>query len=232
MAEYEFAVYLSEALYDYADDRYADPFRPQERTLRYVEGAFRRTPHDVRFDAPSSTVPAPTEEHNTPFSAPCPADADRTCSYASLIRWFRDWLVTTGARQGADGTVLLTSTGEMNGGIAAGRRCVVRTGRLLCELPARYEPFGYLDHHDGIHSVLHELGHILLSDVGDSDCDDIGHHDTGAVYDRPFGRTISPMGLQRATNECGTTFRTDNVVGHELGWSPCCVSRWRPPVGG
>lgn len=230
MAEYEVAVYITDALYNYGQSDFNDGFVAQKRARKYIQGAFDRIGHSVSFLTPSATPNAPTQKYDKSFTTACPCDIRYNCSYGSLLDWFKDWIECNNKPQAADSNLLLSNKETANGGNAypGGIYAHSQTGKLIARLPDQYHGYGYKKKYNGMETGLHEIAHNLMGDVGDEDQDGAGHHDVASAYGHSQTQpdTISAMEVEGSTNDCGYLIDTSNVEGYEMLWSDCCVSNW------
>lgn len=232
MASYEIAVYITSELYQYGQNNYGDGYRARERAKTYIQGAMDRHGHTADFVSTDGYHPnVITQKYDTSFTTTCPCDPRYNCSYNNLLDWFKAWIECDGKPSGADSNIILSKTNSSSGGVAYGsggsKYAHATTGKFVCDLPSSYENYGWSDSHDGMNTILHEIGHNLMqgSGVDGSDPDDAGHHDVAALKSRIDWYTITAMKIKGGENECGDTY-SQGYEGWENTWSDCCESFW------
>lgn len=237
MTQYEMAVYITKDLHDYASNYYSDGYLPQKIAEDYINGAFSRiSGHSVSVLTPSERPTPGSEKWGESFSAPCPCDPFYYCNYSGPLDYFREWLTCKNVPVAQDSNIMISSTGNTGGGATnanGGRYCFAQTGQIICDLGRGYTNYGYSGGHDGMHTILHELGHSLFDGdnmsfpAEDDDGDGNDWHDFGAVHYHPYGDTITPMYIQGSKNNCNYSYDTSYISGEEMVWSDCSIQHWK-----
>lgn len=226
MADYEVAVYLTQKLQDHCEVNYGDPFQAKDRAETYIEGAYDRHGHTVRFLDTTDYSPDPyTEKFNESFTTACPCDPLYDCSYDKMCHWFDDWLYCNGP-EADDVTIILSSTDQTSGGVYNGSGVAhAQTGKFVAALRSSYQEYGWYDRDNGMNTVLHEIGHYHMVSTRDEDGDGTEEHDVAEQVLHKDGYTITAMDIDGSTNDCGDSWDYD-PNGWEHTWSDCCESNW------
>lgn len=225
MADYGIEVYTSAKLQTYGKDYYNNQYQAKDRAEEFIRGAYNRHGYSVNFVDTTGYKPnPPTEKKGESFTTQCPCDYKFDCSYSSVLSWFISWLDCNGP-QAIDSTILLTKTNQTNGGVALGSVAHAQTGKHVCNLPSSYEDYGWNDEDNAMNTVLHEIGHCLMSGTRNDDGDSEEEHDVAALENRFDWYTITAMDIEGNVNDCGETSST-GYDGWEHTWSDCCVSNW------
>lgn len=187
------------------------------RAETWIKGAFSHTDnHSVNITKSSTLVGAPQQgPAGDSFSTNCMCTTEFVCDYNNLYDWWDTWLQEVGNCNSGpvepDSNLLLTDYSS-GGGLGGGNVAVACVGQEIAQLDSSHSLFGYQNRHNGMDTVLEELGHCFINwdeaiDCAHSDDDGDGRgHDSGVVqYDLEANRYgITPMGLtgDRCHNNC------------------------------
>jgi hypothetical protein len=215
MTTYEISVFITQELYDYADQQFNDPRRPQYRALDFIEGAVEYWgDHTVNRVYPDKTPDPPYEcpdgSVNNSFCGPCICRPLDRCCWNHMYDWWKDWYQSSCKdphAEAADCNVLLTKAHDC-AGRGGGKFAVAGAGEYICELPTDWRRALYnTDEAQAMWITLQEVGHSLIDEGDMSQCDNDGDndsfsHDSGRIYD-PSGWEpyYTPMGVTGDTTE-------------------------------
>ena len=219
-------------LQNYCDDNYGSSWRAANRAKTWIEGAFDQTSdYDVTVSIATDSAPNPPQEGpaRDDFTTSCLCHWQYNCTYNNLWVWWVDWLNNSDCKDPHDDAndcrMLLTNYDSS--GLGSSKTAVACIGQKVAELSSAYSRFGNQPRHNGMDTVLEELGHCLINwDSSNNNCDhkdddgDGRSHDSGAVlYDSTaddYG--ITPMGL--AGDRCHNNCSDDSLLD-----TPYCFSR-------
>lgn len=241
---HEVQVFVTEALYDHCAEQYGNGFRPRDRAETWIQGAFDQVNQNVTLLSSDEIVPAPAEilrgSETVCVQDPC---GTSTKCYGSVLRWWRDYACQLESPLAADSNVLLTAALStagnrlLSGGLAfrGGNSAVAYTGLAAADADELYSEVVPAPNTgaNGMHTVLHELGHNLQMTVGEATSTHAnGNYDVHNVGGSvPLGNEIgsetavSPLANPAvSTSECGCESGTRN--GFLMTWTGCSITYW------
>jgi hypothetical protein len=244
MGTYEMMVVQSTSLTNHCENQYSDGDRARQRAETFIKGAIEEsTSHTVNFLTPSGDMYAPQQEIQGSFDAKYPCDRTFTINYDNLLQYFDDGLDCVEEKRAADANIIIPDTNDSDGGLAYGCGDYsglggARTGQGIAQASWSYETHGYDFEHTAVHTLLEELGHILLNcNTTDGDGDGIYDHDSGKIDFRDSGNTISPMSIDdiegdnacEKYNNCNRSWWCDTVDGWSLYFADCATDEFKSP---
>jgi hypothetical protein len=240
MATYEIGLWTSEKLWNWCVDQGYTGKESTYTIKNYLDNMQDRIEisHDFVASVKDTKIPAPTEQVFEEFDAADPCGTSYTIHYDKLLPWWRDYSDCNISNMEADANLLITSNRSSTGvAYGGGYHATCNGGRDVADCSTiYYEHTDEGGYYECLHAALHELGHNLLSNFGDSDGDGEDQHDVGAVYSRTEGDSITAMsrggyaGLidqEGPGNECDEVYDTSDLSRLEFTYSNCCDSKFK-----
>lgn len=175
---FEFAIYLTDALYDNVGTE------PRDWAQKYIDQAVEETTYTTTYLEPSVNPDPPYEiaynHDKTPFRADPDGDGDHDY-YNGTATWLRDWVnARSWAPKAKDVNVLLTNyDGQLGATVGAEsdpKFSSVEGGLHFADLTSVKEQ-GCSEAIDSIQTLLHEVGHGITESP-----DMYSEHNMGMVY--------------------------------------------------
>lgn len=229
MATYEVGVFVTDEAHQYGENNFGDGYRAKSRAETFYQGAFDESEHSVSFVPGFHTPNPPSEDIFASVTTSCICNPEFNCTYNNLFDWWRTYCKHGDCHdftRAADTNVLISMAGS--GGLGGGRFAVTSQGDELCDLPSDYQTYGYGSDFEAMWVAMQEAGHSLINST-DSDGDGDTAHDLGYVYENgTFEQpTITPMGVNGSTNDCGASVDKSNTSQSHMFWSECAESRFK-----
>lgn len=161
-----------------------------------------------------------------------------------MWHWWTDWTNASCVNPAYQDDVYLLLSNASGGGLGHGNHAVAGGFDLVSE-PKTYQRFMFGGNATKIDTVLEEVGHCLIENMSNDDCDGVVAHDSGkVVQDSATGNyAISPQGLTDykcsnafnwQENNCGVPYDKDavytdsngNIAGHVFEYSDCTVDHF------
>ncbi|APX96925.1 hypothetical protein [Natronorubrum daqingense] len=241
---YEVQVFVTDALYEHCAQQYGDGFRARDRAETWIEGAFDQVNQEVTVLSTDEVIPAPAEiiRGSETVCVQNPCGSTTTC-YPSVLQWWRDYACQLESPLAADSNVLLTAALSaagnrlLSGGRAyrGGNMAVAYTGRAAADAGTTYSETVSAPNTgaNGMHTVLHELGHTLQMTNGEAGAahgnDGYDVHNVGGATTASGGfvptTAVSPLADPTAsTSECGCGVGDRDAF--LMRWTGCSISYW------